>query len=223
VAKEKQMKDKRNPGAIDYFDRRIDNFDSIYDTNRTGLMAWLDKKLRSSVRERFTLAFDLLGDLSGKSVLDIGCGTGRYMFEAVKRGASDVVGLDAASGALDAARKMADDLGMQEKVAFFQTDFMDYKPEKKFDIIFAVGYFDYILSPLPHLTKMLDISGGFLYASFPKLWHPMTPVRKTRLAFNGCPVRFYSHGRLNSLAEQAGVKNIDIRFVSRDFVLIAKK
>ncbi len=216
------MKDKRNPGAIDYFHRRIDVFDSIYDTSRTGFMAWLDKKLRASVRERFDLAFDLLGDMTGKSVLDIGCGTGRYMFEAVRRGASEVVGLDAAPGALEAARKMADGLGMSGKVAFHQADFMDFRLEKRYDVVFAVGYFDYILTPLPHLTKMLEASDGFLYASFPKLCHPMTPVRKTRLALNGCPVRFYSEGRLNRLINDSGAKKPEIKTVSRDYILIAR-
>lgn len=215
--------DKRNPGAIDYFHRRIDDFDSIYRTNRTGLMAWLDKTLRASVRERFNLAFNLLGDMTGKSVLDIGCGTGRYMFESVKRGAIDVVGLDAAAGAIDAARKMARELGMHEKVTFHQTDFMDFRFERKFDVVFAVGYFDYILAPLPHLKKMLEFCDNFLYASFPKLLHPMAPVRKVRLALNNCPVRFYPKGRVLNLAESAEASQVEIRNVSRDYILIVRK
>jgi 2-polyprenyl-3-methyl-5-hydroxy-6-metoxy-1,4-benzoquinol methylase len=218
----KPMTDQRNPGAIDYFHRRIDDFDSIYESDRKGLMAWLDKTLRASVRERFELAFELLGDLTGKSVLDIGCGSGRYMFEAIHRGASEVIGLDAAPGAIEAARRMATKLKMENKVRFIESDFLDLSVGRKYDVIFAVGYFDYILTPQAHLEKMLDLSGQFLFASFPRLWHPLTPVRKTRLALNHCPVRFYSRRRIANMMSQAGNNNYELRTVSRDFALIAK-
>jgi SAM-dependent methyltransferase len=213
----------RNPGAIKYFDRRIDDFDSIYKTDRGGLRGWLDKTLRASVRKRFELAFDLLGDISNKSVLDIGCGTGRYMFEAVRRGAGEVIGLDAATGAIEAARKMACELEYDKRVEFIEGDFMDLQLMLRYDIIFAVGYFDYILSPQLHLEKMLSLCDNFLFASFPRLWHPMTPVRKIRLALNGCPVRFYSQRRINGMMQRAGFDRFEIRQVARDFALIVKK
>jgi SAM-dependent methyltransferase len=217
------MLDERNPGAIDYFHRRIDDFDSIYETERSGLMAWLNRKLRASVRKRFLLAFELLGDLSGKSVLDVGCGSGRYMFEAVRRGAVDVVGIDAASGALEAARQIAHELDFQNKVRFVDSDFLDYEIERKYDVVFAVGYFDYILTPRPHLEKMFECSRLYFFASFPKLWHPMTPIRKIRLALNHCPVRFYSRRRIEKMIRDAGIKSFEIRSVARDFALFIKK
>ncbi len=216
------MLDKRNPGAIDYFDRRIEDFDGIYDAGRGGIMSWLDRKLRASVRERFQLAFDLLGDISGKSVLDVGCGSGRYMFEAVRRGAGEVVGIDAAAGALEAARRLAGKLGFRDRVQFMESDFMDFKVERKFDIVFAAGYFDYILTPKPHLEKMLRHCNQFFFASFPRRWHLMTPVRKARLALNRCPVRFYSKNEIERMARNAGKDTFDIRVVSRDYALIIK-
>jgi SAM-dependent methyltransferase len=221
---EKRFEDQKNPGAIDYFHRRIDDFDTIYRSEQgAGLRAWLDKKLRASVHERFRLAFAILGDMSGRSVLDIGCGTGRYMFESVKRGAVDVVGLDAAIGAIEAARKMAKELGMEKRVEFLQTDFGDFAPEHKFNVAFAIGYFDYILTPLPHLSKMLEICDQFLYISFPKIWHPMTPIRKIRLTLNKCPVRFYSKSRINRLMKEAGCSEFELREVSRDFIVIVRR
>jgi cyclopropane fatty-acyl-phospholipid synthase-like methyltransferase len=215
--------DKRNPGAIDYFDKRIDDFDSIYNVEHRGLRGWLDKTLRASVRRRFSLAFEKLNDLRGKSVLDIGCGTGRYMFEAVKQGSSDVVGIDAAAGAIESARKLSDKLGFVDKVSLLQADFMDYNPGRKFDILLAVGYFDYILQPRIHIKKMNELAGQTLYASFPKICHPMTPVRKIRLMFNGCPVRFYSYAKIEKLVSEAGWNKFEIISVARDYILIANK
>ena len=40
-----------------------------------------------------TIDFDRFGVLAGQTLLDIGCGSGRHTFEALRRGA-DVVALD---------------------------------------------------------------------------------------------------------------------------------
>jgi SAM-dependent methyltransferase len=220
---EEPPKDRRNPGAIDYFHRRIDDFDSIYHADRIGFRAWLDRTLRSSVHERFRLAFNMLGDMSGRTVLDIGTGTGRYLFESIRRGASELVGLDAAAGSVEAAQRMAQDLGMEKRVTLIQTDFLDYPTERKYNVVFAIGYFDYILTPLPHLDKMLGICDQFLYVSFPRFWNPMTPIRKVRLALNHCPVRFYSKGRVKRLLAEAGCREYDLREVSRDHIVIVRR
>ncbi len=218
-----RIKNRKNPGAIDYFDRHIDDFDKIYRKNRSWLGNWLDKTVRASVGLRFDLAFELLGDIKGKSVLDVGCGSGRYMLEAVNHGAGKVVGLDAASGALRAAKKIAGDLGVEDRVEFLETDFMDYAPDGKFDIVFAVGYFDYIFDPALHLEKMLRVARGCIYASFPRRWHPLTPVRKLRLALKRCAVRFYSSRKLEKLMRDLKCDNYVLRKVARDYVVLIRK
>ena len=217
------MKNKRNPGAINYFNRKIDSFDSIYRSDRKGIGPLLNNTLRASVRQRFKLAFDLLGDMRGKSVLDIGCGTGRYMFESIRRGARNVVGIDAAYGAIEAARKMALDFGLKDQAQFIETDFLDFNTKSQFDIVFAVGYFDYIFNPKPHFHKMFDISNEFVYISFPKLWHPFTPIRKLRLFFNRCPVRFYTQSHIRDLMSLVGFSDYEIKSVARDYILIIRK
>ena len=214
---------ERNPGAIGYFDRKIDKFDNIYRQDGSRLGDWLNRTLRASVVERFKLTFEELPKMENMSVLDVGCGTGRYMFEAANRGASRIVGLDAAAGAIDAARIMASELGVEERVQFHQADFIDFQLSRHFDVVFAMGYFDYILNPESHLKKMLEICDGTLIASFPKFWHPMTPIRKIRLALNRCPVRFYSMPRIRNLLRTVACDNYQIKSVSRDFILIVRR
>ncbi len=49
--------------------------------------------------------FSLLPDLSGKSVLDLGCGFGEHCVEYVKKGARKVVGIDISEKMLEVAKK----------------------------------------------------------------------------------------------------------------------
>jgi cyclopropane fatty-acyl-phospholipid synthase-like methyltransferase len=218
------MANNKNRGAFEYFDRNIDKFDEIYRKNRGGLSGILNDTIRASVKQRFKMTFDYLGDLSGKSVFDIGCGSGRYMIESARRNAKEVIGIDAAAGAIVSARDMAGELGYSDKLEFHVAEFLEFECKKKYDVIFAIGYFDYILDPLDHLRKMLEISGGILIASFPKLWHPLTPIRKFRLTvLNNCQVRFYSQGRLKRLLKEVGCAEYEVRNVARDNILIIDK
>jgi cyclopropane fatty-acyl-phospholipid synthase-like methyltransferase len=59
-----------------YFDRAAASFDTFYDRRRTRFIQWVDRKFRSDIFERFRLAFEALAPLDGKSVLDVGCGSG---------------------------------------------------------------------------------------------------------------------------------------------------
>jgi toxoflavin synthase len=49
--------------------------------------------------------FEILGDVRGKSVLDVGCGTGIYTRLLKARGAARVVGLDVSTDMIEAARR----------------------------------------------------------------------------------------------------------------------
>ncbi len=217
------MEDKRNPGAIDYFHRRIKDFDDIYREDKKGLLYFLNKTIRASVGIRFKLAFDILGDLSGKSILDIGCGSGRYMFKAVEKNASSVIGIDAAEGAIEEAKNIASELGVEDRLEFIVNDFMDIDFNRKFNVLFAVGYFDYIFNSEDHLRKMLELSDGIIYASFPKFWSPLSWIRKIRLALNGCPVKYYTGPRVKKLMKKIGVSNYELKPIFRDYILIIKK
>ena len=214
---------QKNPGAVDYFHRRIQDFDDIYRNDKKGLLSFLNKTIRASVRIRFDLAFKILGELGGKSILDIGCGSGRYMFKAAERNAGYIVGVDAAAGALEKARQIAADLDLKDKVRFIEGDFIDCSFDRRFDVIFAVGYFDYIFNPVDHLKKMADLSDDIIYASFPKLWSPLTITRKIRLMLIRCPVRFYTKAKIRRLCRESGVANYEINPIYRDYILIVRK
>lgn len=69
---------------------------------------WYSARKRDSYEFRMQLPaiLNLLGDLRGKSLIDIGCGPGAYSVEFAKRGA-DVLGVDISRKMLDKARNNA--------------------------------------------------------------------------------------------------------------------
>src|ERR1700752_489737 len=91
--------------AARFFDGFAESFDTIYDGKRNPIMRWVDQKFRIDMFLRFAHTFEALGNLNGKTVLDIGCGSGPYVIEAFKRSAARVTALDPAPHMLDLVRE----------------------------------------------------------------------------------------------------------------------
>jgi cyclopropane fatty-acyl-phospholipid synthase-like methyltransferase len=82
-------------GARAFFEGYAADFDHIYDDTGKGPLArFVDTRLRKEMRIRFEKTFETLDPLPGRSLLDAGCGGGRYAIPAAKAGASRVLGLD---------------------------------------------------------------------------------------------------------------------------------
>lgn len=77
-------------------------------------------------------------DLIGKTVLDIGCNAGYICFEAVRRGAKRVVGIDLKQDYVDQANFCAEVLGVD--VDFRVMSIYDLAQlDETFDVVFCVG------------------------------------------------------------------------------------
>jgi 16S rRNA G966 N2-methylase RsmD len=66
--------------------------------------------------EEIDLTFGAFGDLAGKIVLHLGCGSGIYSVEALKRGASYVTAVDRAAGMLALLRRRLLESGPRRSV-----------------------------------------------------------------------------------------------------------
>ncbi|MFE7274273.1 class I SAM-dependent methyltransferase [Streptomyces sp. NPDC057623] len=85
---------------------------------------------------------DMVGDVHGKSVLDLACGTGFYSREFRRRGAAEVLGVDISGEMVAAARKLEerDPLGVRYEVG----DVSELRPfERRFDIATGVQALNY--------------------------------------------------------------------------------
>ncbi len=205
-----------------YFETHALSFDSIY-LNESRFARWFNRTFRKAIYERFRFALEASGDMNGKSVLDIGCGSGRYVVEYAKRGARRVVGVDLSATMLDLARQVAAQEGVQDRCEFWQADFIERPFVERFDVVLAMGVFDYLRDPLPFLQKMANLSTSVVIASFPGKAGARMYFRKWRYQLQNCPVFFYSRDELNALARAVEFKDYRLEYMPHSgtgFVLV---
>jgi ubiquinone/menaquinone biosynthesis C-methylase UbiE len=194
----------------DYFDRIADEFDSIYDYRGTLSTRILHKLFRKAMFERIPISVQESRPLKGKSVLDIGCGSGRLSFLLAKE-AARVTGIDYAKSMIDLAKKYQHQLEVVDGVEFICCDFMnDFPEDKKYDISIALGVFDYIKDPMPLLTKVKKITTTKIIASYPAKFSVQSPLRKVWLSTRKCPVFFYTKSQLKRIYSNLGIENVKI-------------
>ena len=90
--------------------------------------------------ERYTL-FKVLGDLRGRTVLDLACGEGVYARQFKRAGATEVIGVDISQEmiALAEAEERADPLGCR----YVREDAAAFTPDVPVDIVTAVYLLNY--------------------------------------------------------------------------------
>jgi tRNA (mo5U34)-methyltransferase len=94
-------------------------------------------------------------DLTGKSVLDIGCNAGFYSLEMKRRGAARVVGIDSDPAYLAQARFAAEVRGVN--IEFRELDVYDVaKLREKFDVVLFMGVLYHLRHPLLALDLLYE-------------------------------------------------------------------
>lgn len=98
-------------------------------------------------------------DLTGKTVLDIGCNGGFYSMEMKRRHATRVIGIDFDEDYLAQARFAAEVEGLD--IEFRQMDVYDVAAlREKFDIVFFVGVLYHLRHPLLALDLIYEHVAG---------------------------------------------------------------
>src|SRR5436190_14897165 len=91
-----------------HFERDAQRFDAIYEEKQKSAFArFVDKYVRGVVVERLHLVRALAPAKGAWSVIDVGCGPGRFSVDLAARGASRVLGVDISKEMLDLARRAA--------------------------------------------------------------------------------------------------------------------
>lgn len=205
-----------------FFDGFADAFDTFYDRKRSPVMQWVDRRFRSDMFLRFALAFDFLGDLEGQRVVDIGCGSGPYIAEALRRGALHVTGVDPAPRMLYLADQRVSRLGMRNRVTLIEGYFPQTAPAGPFDAALVMGLMDYVEDPLALLRGLRAIVTMRAAVSFPSTHWFRSPFRAARYRLRRCPVRFYTRAGIEELVRAVDVRDYQLTKIpgaGMDYVL----
>lgn len=152
------------------FDSKADTYDSWY---LTPLGAYEDELENA-------LIFKHAGIVRGKTVLDVGCGTGLYSIRLSESGA-DVTAVDISSKMIEIARRKAQDRG--QYIWFDQAD-MAQLPYKNgtFDLVMSVTALEFAEDPLAALMEMARVlrPGGKLVVGVLNSDSPWADARRER-------------------------------------------
>jgi SAM-dependent methyltransferase len=192
--------------VVEYWNRQADAFDSIYSGAKPGWKRALDKWLRKDMYQRLEWVLEHSGDVTGKSVCDLGCGTGRFMIQYAKRGARRMVGLDSAPTMIARAKELMAQAGVADRCELRVENILECRTDEVFDVTIAVGVFDYVSDGVPFLSRIRKITRGRFLGTFPRLWTYRMPIRKVRLGVLGCPVFFFTPSQIRELLDKCGFK-----------------
>lgn len=136
----------------------------------------------------------LPADLEGKSVLDLGCKHGYFCFEAKRRGAGRVVGVDVDPDSVEKARLLADCLGLD--VSFEGLDIEEDPLPEPFDYVLCLNLLHHLRDPLAALDRLTAITRERLVLEVAALGaHDRRKLglsRRARRALNRAPILYVS-------------------------------
>ena len=205
--------DTKSARISTHFENIADVFDTIYQGEQKSLLYKIvDVLFRKNILERrLRMILDFAGDVNGKEILDIGCGSGRYDILLAKGSPKSILGLDMSSMMIDMAEKLVKVNNVGDICKFEKIDFIKKQFDNKFDIIIASGVFDYVSDPEAFLFKVKRVLKEKAIFSFPVKWTIFTPLRVGWLYKKDCPSYYYSKNDIGKLAKICGFKINSIR------------
>jgi len=152
-------------------------------------------------------------DLRGKSVLEVGAGTGRDSFPLIEYGAK-VVQLDYSVNSLQILKSLSEELSVQTNIVGGDTFQLPFRDET-FDVVFHQGLLEHFRHPqaLALLEENIRVlkQGGFLLVDVPQRYHLYTVVKHILIAidkwFAGWE-RSFSTPELTSLLQSLGLSTV---------------
>lgn len=188
----------------EHFRKRASSFDELYAEDRP-----LQRVLRPGLFARRELAATVAAEYGHPRVLDVGCGSGRVGEDLLEGGAAEYVGIDFSEPMVALAERRLARFG--DSVRLVSADFLTAELDGPFDVVLALGFFDYTPEPHRVARRMLDVCSGSAVASFPRWSWLKGPVRKLRYeVIADCPIFNYTERELRLMFGAAGFSRTQI-------------
>lgn len=101
------------------------------------------------------------GDLTGRSVIDLGCLEGGFALEFARRGANPVLGIEYREISVQRC-ELARDLMSLDGVEFIRGDITTDTPDGPFNVVYAAGILYHLAEPAHMLMRLGQICSGFM-------------------------------------------------------------
>jgi SAM-dependent methyltransferase len=205
----------------EHFQSAASSFDELYDDELKDNR--LQRILRPGLFLRAEAAVDLVRSAESPRVLDVGCGSCRVGEQMLEAGAGGYVGIDFSGPMIDLARQRLARFG--DQASLVTGDFLETPLEGPFDVIVALGLFDYIDEPDRFTRRMFELCRGTTIASFPGWTWFKGPIRKVRYEWiNDCPIFNYNQLELGALFRATGFEQVEVEeFVRGGFLVRASR
>jgi len=139
--------------------------------SRTDYQTWRQRELEGQYEQHFSS-----DALSGKDVLDFGCGGGELSFFAAKSKAASVAGLEVSRDQYEIAQENSQDFQAAPTPTFVHSDDMDKIPfpDGSFDLILCFDVLEHILAYRPIIGEWRRVlrSGGRVFIWWVPYYHP---------------------------------------------------
>ncbi len=154
----------RNPKAVDHFDwyAQDGRWDQLYDPGNPVSHSFLTRRRRS---------VELMRDLEGKTVLDLGCGTGALIPALAGITGINYLGVDAAPNMVQESQNLLHSLQLEDTFSIKTSDVRDVPVEDgSFDRVVGMGLLEYFDDPTPVIREACRVClpGGLIVFSTPR-------------------------------------------------------
>lgn len=127
------------------------------------------------------LLLDLMGNISNKLVLEVGCGDGHFAVELAKLGCENMTAVDASKAMIESGRLRALEQGVKVNFTIGMAQDLPFG-DGQFDVVVAQTILCFVKDPLPVFSEIYRVlrPGGFLVIGELGKWSTWAFERRLR-------------------------------------------